>query len=144
MLGFGGCADKDAFSKFKLGEDEESAFDNTVFAKVLKGNKVYAVASAIYLNKVYPKRYKEDTFYIIVFGKDKKFLQNISLTLNGEKVRFLEKLPPQNEYAHLLHINNQWSSYYLAKFPPQKKGTLSLKIILSNKAEATLTFQKRR
>lgn len=143
ILTFGGCADKDAYSKFKLADDEEVAFDNTIFSKILKQNKAYGVTSALYLNKVYPKRYDKETFYIIVFAKDKKLLENFSLTLNGKKVRSLEKLPEQNEYSHLLHVRNKWSSYYLAKFPSQKNGQLSLNIILSNKAKATLKFQKK-
>ncbi len=142
-IGFGGCADKDAFSKFKLVKDEELAFDNVMFAKVLKENEVYAVASAVHLNAVYPKRYAKETFYIIIFAKNKKLLENFSLTLNDTKVLSLEKLPPQNEYAHLLRIENKWSSYYLAKFPAQKAGPLSLKITLSNLAQAVLTFQKK-
>ena len=143
IIGFTGCADKDAFSKFKLVKDEELAFDNVMFAKVLKDDQVYAVASAIHLNAVYPKRYTLETFYIIIFAKNKKLLENFTLTLNGKKVLALEKLPPQNEYAHLLRIENQWSNYYLAKFPTQKTGTLTLKITLSNQAQAILTFQKK-
>ncbi len=143
ILIFGGCADKGGYTKFKVSEDEELAFDNTLFSKLIKGNKSYGVASALYLNRVYPQRYNQETFYIIIFAKDKKLLQNFSLTLNGKNVHILEKLPEQNEYAHLLHVRNKWSSYYLAKFPPQKKGKLSLNIVLSNKAAATLTFQKK-
>ncbi len=143
IFGFGGCADKDAFSKFKLVKDEELAFDNVMFAKVLKGEKVYAVASAVHLNAVYPKRYTEEAFYIIIFAKNKKLLENFSLTLNDKKVLSLEKLPPKNEFAHLLRIENKWSSYYLAKFPVQKSGRLTLKVTLSNEASATLVFQKK-
>ena len=140
---FSGCADKDAFSKFKLVKDEELAFDNVMFSKVTKEGKVSAVASAVYLNAVYPKRYQKEVFYIIIFAKNKKLLENFTLTLNDKKVLVLQKLPPQNEYAHLLRIENRWSNYYLAKFPVQKPGTLTLKITLSNQAKAALTFQKK-
>ncbi len=142
MLAVGGCAEKDAFSKFKFVKDEELAFDNVMFAKVKKADKVYAVAAAVYLNEVYPKRYNEENFYLIVFAKNKKLLNNFSLTLNEKKPLAITKLPQQNEFSHLLHIQNHWSNYYLAKFPLQHPGKLTLRISLANRATATLTFQK--
>ena len=144
LLFFTGCAQKDAFSKFKLVKDEELAFDNVMFSKIIKNDRVYAVAAAVHLNEVYPNRYNEESFYIIVFAKNKKFLSNFTLTLNGKQPLKIEQLPQQNEYSHLLRIQNEWSSYYLAKFPRQKAGKLTLKMVLSNNAEATLNFQKNR
>ena len=137
-----GCADKDAFSKFKLVKDEELAFDNVMFSKVKKDQKVYAVAAAVYLNDVYPKHYKKENFYIIIFAKNKTLLNNFSVTLDDAKPLLIQKLPQQNEYTHLLHIQNSWSNYYLAKFPSQKEKKLTLHISLPNQAKATLTFQK--
>ena len=138
-----GCADKDAFSKFKLIKDEELAFDNVMFSKVVKEKKVYAVVSAVYLNAVYPKRFDKESFYIIIFAKNKKLLDNFSVTLNGNNVLELQKLPPQNEFTHLLDIKNEWSSYYLAKFATQNSGKLTLEVSLSNQAKTTLVFVKK-
>lgn len=142
ILLLSGCADKDAFSKFKLVKDEELAFDNVMFSKIKKGENVYAVAAAVHLNDVYPKRYEKENFYIIIFAKNKKLLNNFSVTLDDAKPLLIKKLPKQNEYTHLLHIKNSWSSYYLAKFPTQKAKKLTLHISLPNQAKATLTFQK--
>ncbi len=140
---FFGCADRSAFSKFDIKPDEETAFDNVVYGKLTKDSTVYAVASALHLNSIYPQRFGTvEAFYIVVFAKDKQLLENINLTLNSQKVFQLEKLPPQNEYTHLLNYENKWSSYYLAKFPHQKQRKLSLGIALSNGANTTLAFQK--
>ena len=141
---FDGCADKDAFSKFQLIKDEALAFDNVVSGKIHKNQKTFAIVSAVHLNAIYPKRYSQETFYIIIFAKNRKLLENFALSLNDTKVSTLKKLPPHNEYSHLLQIKNRWSNYYLATFPPQKEGKLNLKITLANQAATTLTFQKKR
>jgi len=139
-----GCADKDAFSKFHFTEDEAVAFDNLVIKKVLKDNNLYAVVGAIDLTTLYPQRYKRyETFYIVIFAKDKKYLENFRLQLNKQNILELQKLPPNNEYAHLLQLQNRWSAHYLAKFNKPTSTAMLLSVALANGAKALLAFEKK-
>ncbi len=137
-----GCADKDAYSKFELLKDQEVAFDNVTLAKITKADEVSGVLSALYLNAVYPKRYEKETFYVIVYSKDKRLLENLEFSLNGVKPLSLTVLPPQNEFSHLLDIKNDWSHYYLVEFKPSNATKLKLSLKLLNKAQASVTFEK--
>ena len=141
---FVGCADKDAYSKFELLKDQEVAFDNVTLAKIIKGTKVDGVFSALYLNAVYPNRYDKETFYLIVFSKNKRLLENFEVSLNKNTPVSVVKLPPNNEYSHLLDIKNDWSHYYLVRFASTEAKKLQLALQLSNAAKATVTFQKNR
>ncbi|SFV49826.1 hypothetical protein MNB_SM-7-1449 [hydrothermal vent metagenome] len=143
FLGLSGCAQKDAFSRFEFVKDEELSFDNVMFSKLTANNhKVYAAVAALHLNEVYPKRYNHEKFYIILFAKNRKYLTNLKFTLNDKAALKLEKLPAQNEFSHLLRIENEWSNYYLVEFPSQEDKKLTLKISLANKAEAKLVFNR--
>ena len=140
---FFGCANKDAFSEFELVKDEKLAFDNVELAKIrdAKGN-LYGVVSAVHLNSVYPKRFDAESFYIIIYPKNRELLKGIRITLNDKLPFYMKKLPQKNEFSHLLRIQNGWSSYYLVKFPKTEDATLKLTTILGNDAKATVSFRK--
>ena len=143
---FFGCADKDAYSKFGLLDDEERAFDNVKVVQFrTKEKKSVAVMAAVYLNSVYPQRYKdEERFYLLFIPKEKYLLQQLHMKLNGHPVLKLQKLPSQNEYAHLLNMKARWSDFYLASFAKEDNTTLVLHVELANKLFTNVTFEKNR
>ncbi len=143
-LSFVGCADKDAFSKFDITRDEAAAFDNLEMQKVTdKQQRIYAVVGAVDLSVVYPQRFNDsETFYMVIFAKDKKYLENFKVLLNGRNVTQLTKIPANNEYAHLLKMRNEWSAHYLARFQKGNETKLQLVVELANGAKALLEFQK--
>ncbi len=137
-----GCAEKSAYSKFKLFKDQEVAFDNVSLGKITRGQKISGVISALYLNEIYPKKFTKEAFYIIVYTKDADLLSRFEVTLNSNFPVLVTKLPPQNEYSHLLDIRNSWSYYYFVEFTSTKSASLKLSFKLQNGAKATVEFQK--
>ena len=137
-----GCADKDAYSKFNLTKAQEIAFDNVTLAKITDKGETDGVFSALYLNEIYPKRYDNDTFYVIFYLKQKERLNDFNITLNEQEPLEVKKLPPNNDYTNLLDIKNDWSHYYLIEFDRSDAKNLKLQIELKNGAKASVDFEK--
>jgi len=135
-----GCADKDAFSKFHLQEDEALAVDNlkTFFLRDHAKHKD-GVVSCLYLNEIYPDKFTEnENFYIAYYGLSKP----LSFQLNNISAQTIQKLPPKNEYTHLVDINASWVKQYYVVFPKQNEKKLHLKIQTPQKAMGVVVFQK--
>lgn len=118
LIFFAGCAQKSAFSRFKMSEKQELGIDSLMNSKVHKGNIVDGVVSVVYLNKVYPETYKEnEVFYVYMYLKNKK--NRLSFKLNGEEAISIKELPAKNEFTYLTSIDTKWNKYYLVKFKKQ-------------------------
>jgi len=147
-----GCAKKDAFTQFEMTSDQERGVDNAFYARLTKivkddnitsHTQVSAVTAGLYLNELYPNRYEDvEQFYIVFFAKNKALLEYFQFKLNGHNPIKVVKLPTENEYAHLMKMNNKWSIHYLVTFQKAKSNTLHLKVKILDGSKATLVFHK--
>ena len=137
-----GCADKNAFSKFNVSKEKEIALDNIRFAKIEDKGKIKGIISVIYLNRIFPKKYKQETFYISMYLKNEKLYDKMKIFLNEKESINITKLPPNNRYSYLTDIDNKWNNYFLVKFSQVDTKNLKLKFDFSDKLTTFLNFQK--
>jgi hypothetical protein len=137
---FDGCAQQNAFEKFKLSHVRELSENSIETLKIKNGDKVAGIINVVYLNKVLPKLYKgNEYFYVYYYLGDKN--ATVSFTLNSKPSLLQEELKPQNEFSYLTSFDAPWSKYYLVGF--KKEGNLlNLKIETNKGANATLKFVK--
>jgi hypothetical protein len=137
---FGGCAQQNAFEKFKLSHVRELSENSIKSLKIKDGQRVAGIVNVVYLNKVLPKVYKDyEYFYVYYYIKDHN--ETASFTLNAKEPLLREELKNNNEFSYLTSFNAPWSKYYLLGF--KKEGNkLDLKIQTSKGASATLQFVK--
>ena len=148
---FIGCADKNAFSKFKMQEDQELAANSLQGSKVKMGENVEGIFSAIYLNEVYPNVYSvNEYFYVSLYLKEKKemydtnTLDDIKLTmkLNGKLPVKIKKLESNNKFSHLASVKSKWRNYYLVAFEKEQTNKISLVLETDQSSSDALTYQK--
>jgi hypothetical protein len=137
---FNGCAQQNAFEKFKLSHVRELSENSIETLKIKNGNSVAGIVNVVYLNKVLPKLYKNNEyFYVYYYVKDKN--ATVTFTLNGKPSLLREELKAQNEFSYLTSFDAPWSKYYLLGF--KKEGNkLNLQIQTDKGASATLQFVK--
>jgi len=139
LITFLGCAQKNAFERFHLTASQELAEDNIQSSKVVNQKaEVVGIVSAVYLNKINPKLYKNYEYFYIYFY-DKNENDTIGFSLNGMPALLAEKLPVRNEFTKLTSYHSKWNSYYLVGFAKQER-TLHLKIALGQNS-TVLTFK---
>ncbi len=115
VLFLSACADKTAFSRFEMSEEQELTASSLQSSKIVSGERVDGIFSAIYLNEVYPDTmYEHESFYISLYLKQDK--ENFKIWLNGHLPLIIEKLPHANQFSHLASVESEWSSYYLVTF----------------------------
>ncbi|MEN8303952.1 MAG: hypothetical protein ABFQ64_07765 [Campylobacterota bacterium] len=113
-----GCASKNAFEQFDMSEKQELSANALQRSKVKHEEKVNGIVSTVYLNFVSPKEYSDgEYFYVYTYLKNKNY--EFRFLLNGKEPISVKELPPTNEFTELTSINNEWSKYYLVKFPKQ-------------------------
>ena len=136
-----GCTTKNAFSKLEMSKDQEKAVENTRSAKMIEGENIGGIFSAIYLNNIYKNINKESKlFYISIFMKEKN--SSINATLNNNKAIHSEKLPHTNKYSHLLPITNTWTQNYLVTFTDTQSKDINLSIDSGPFSSGLLSFQE--
>lgn len=140
-LFFGGCSEKDAFSRFKLNEKQELGINSIQSSKIQNQGNVVGIVSVVYLNDIYPKRTpKSEVFYVTLYLKDKT--ETPIFTLNGKKPSvWIEQLPSDNEYAHLVNEHIAWNKHYIVSFTPQG-DTLKFKVTSGTYHSSTIVFKK--
>jgi len=112
--------------------------------------EIKASIFATYLNPLGKAKSSDEEFVVSVFvdddfkEKEKAGLNNpdISLTLNSVKPIYKKELDDDSEYKKLAPFNNEWSHYYLVKFPKSNDKTLKLTLTSKNYGSTTLIFQK--
>lgn len=143
ILIFSSCADKTAFSRFEMSKEQELTASNLQSSKIMSGERVDGIFSAIYLNEIYPSSiYERESFYVSLYLKQDR--ENFKIRLNGKLPLSIEKLPHANEFSHLASVENEWYSYYLVIFEKeaQPRDRLSLQLESGLSSGAVLTYQK--
>ena len=137
---FSGCSKHSAFSDFNLTETQERSEDSIQSVKIYNGTKTVGLLSSIYLNRVYPQRYKDgEYFYIYLYAKNTS--ENLDFYLNSNSIVKIEKLKPKNEFSNLTSPTEAWKEYYLVKF--QKEGKiLTLEVKNSQVSSFPMVFKK--
>ncbi len=143
MLLFSACADKTAFSRFKMSQEQELAVSNLQSSKIVSEEGVDGVFSVIYLNAIYPDiADKYELFYISVYLKNNK--ENFILKLNGKLPLKVEELSHVNEFSHLALTENEWNNYYLVSFEKDSQTNKQLSLVLESgrSSSVALMYQK--
>ncbi len=140
IITFGGCAQKNAFERFHISKSQELAEDNIQSSKVVNEKaEVVGIVTAVYLNKINPKIYKDyEYFYIYLYAKNKNDIINFSL--NGMPALLAEDLSAKNEFTLLTSFASKWNQYYLVGFAKQQE-TLHLNIQMGQ-SSTTLVFKQ--
>jgi len=139
MFVFNACSTKNAFSSFKITPAQEKSEDNVQSSKIIDGETIDGLVTAIYLNKVVPKTYKENEyFYVYLYTKHNN---NIKFLLNGNEALKVEELEPQNMFTYLTSFNAEWSRYYLVAFKAED-ANLSFSVRNEHFYSNKLIFEK--
>jgi len=132
LLLFAGCADKNAFSRFHMKEEQELGAVNLQNSELKNSDgDIKGIISVVYLNNVYPKKYVDyEYFYIYFYLNDKKDIQNINfmLKLNNKLPISVKELSNTNEFSKLTSTQNRWNKYYLVKFNEDKNTTIKFEM----------------
>ncbi|MCK9490451.1 MAG: hypothetical protein M0Q24_00040 [Sulfurimonas sp.] len=148
---FTACADKNAFDKFNMQEDQELSAANLQSSKIKMLQNIDGIVTTIYLNKVYPKVFTNDEyFYVYLYLKDKKEmfdpkkLDDIELTmrLNSKLPIKIKKLEANNRFSHLTLVRNEWTLYYLVAFKQESENKLNLVLETDQSHSDVLVYQK--
>jgi len=135
-----GCAQKSAFERFQLTKPQELAEDNMKSNKIINDkNEVVGVVTAVYLNKIDPKRYNHqyEFFYVYLFAKNET--ATIKFSLDGKQTLLQEELSNINEFTTLTSFTSKWNKYYLVGFAKGEEN-LHLKVYIDEDS-TTLTFR---
>ena len=124
---FSGCAKHSAFSDFNLTLSQERSEDSIQSAKIYNKTKTVGLFSSIYLNRVYPQKYKDgEYFYIYLYTKEDA--KNLDFFLNNKPALSIKSLESTNEFSKLTSPTESWKEYYLVQFKKEgKKLTLQVK-----------------
>ncbi len=130
-----GCSRTTAFDFFKMDDNYERAVDNLQTATLVKSFETQAILSTVYLNRVYPEKYKDgEYFFVSLYLRDdirlyfKTGINNkkYTFTLNGNKPLEAKELKTDDELRLSMPITNEWNRYYLVKFKSQNGKKLNL------------------
>jgi len=142
LLILSGCTHKNAFSNFDMDLDQQLSLQYHKKIKLTKNNQTLGTFSAIYLNEIYPNKYNENEyFYVYIYLKESKNIEDIKMLLNKKSPLKIEKLNHDNKFSKLTNERNKWSTYYLVSFV--KEGT-TLNLTLGNDQSilASIMYQK--
>ena len=144
VLFFLGCSYKTAYSVFDIKKEKEIALNDIVTIKVIDAStkKNEGIIYAIYLNNIYPKKFKKtDRFYITVYLKNTN-LKDYNITLNKQKPYSITEVREKNRFAKLIDIDSKWYKYYIVDFYTQKEKKLTLKIEKEGFLTTPMSFVK--
>jgi hypothetical protein len=149
ILFFGlGCSFKEPFVE----QDKvlQKSLTWTRKGEIYNSLEIKASIFATYLNPLGKAKSSNEEFVVSVFVDDdfkdrkKAGLNNpdISLTLNGIKPISKKELDEDSEYKKLVPFKNEWSHYYLVKFPKSSQKKLKLILESQNYGATVLEFEK--
>jgi hypothetical protein len=137
---FSGCSTNNAFERFNLSKAKELSENSLQSSKIKNEHDINGIVTVIYLNKVFPKLYKDNEyFYIYYYIKSDN---NISFFLNNESAVIARELEPSNKFSFLTSVKMPWQKYYLVEFKKQQQDSLKLNVINGEFKSDTLTFKK--
>ena len=141
LLLLGGCAEKNAFSRFDINEKQEIALNALESSKVQNKNSVNGVVTVVYLNQVEPEKFKNnEVFYVFMYLKDKSM--PVNFTLNGEApIYTVKELTQYNEFTYLTSTDTPWNRYFLVTFSKQS-DILKFKMENGKYSSQEMVFEK--
>lgn len=150
LLFFSSCSHKNAFSEFKMDENQELSITSLKRTKIIKNGEVIGAFNAIYLNEVYPDIYNtHEYFFVYIYLKDIENISNpntinndkLTIFLNNNSPMKLKELDSQNRFYKLSASKNEWNRYYLVSFATKGKR-LTLKLENDQSFSVSLKYQK--
>ena len=152
LLFLSGCSQQNAFTKFKLSQEQEAAMASVQSSKIAYNDKVTGVVSVIYLNEVYPTSYNKEEYFLLYFylKEEQKEIfdptilehRDLQLMLNEDKPLKIKQLSHNNRFSHLSGTQSEWSRYYLVAFQEQSENTLSLVLKNGKYSSQNIVFRK--
>ena len=145
-----GCSRTTAFDFFKMDTEHERAVENMKTGTIVRSFETEAILSTIYLNHVYPEKYKDgEHFFVALYSREdirlyfKSGLNNnkYNFTCNGEKPIESRELKPGDELRRLMPITNEWNRYYYVSFPKQHTETLDLVLESGLEQKVTISYR---
>ncbi|WP_297441223.1 hypothetical protein [Sulfurimonas sp.] len=138
---FSACAHKSAFEDFNITKEQALSEDVIQSSKIQTEDKVIGIVSAIYLNKVRAKKYKDNEFFYISLYIKKEYSQDVNFLLNNKKPIKVEKLNAKNEFISLTSSKAQWLRYYKLVFP-KESNLLRLEVKSKEGSSGKMIFKK--
>ena len=144
---FVGCSLKEPFLKPDTLLQESLVYSKK--GEIYNSLEIKASLFATYLNRL-DSKYKDGEYFVVSIFIDDDFedpekygLNNKAyrLTLNGEDYISKKELKEDSELRKLVPFKNQWSHYYLVKFPKQN-GVKSLVLSHDIYGSTTLRFRE--
>ena len=144
---FTGCSFKKPFL-----EPDSVLQESLVYSKkgeIYNSLEIKASLFATYINRL-DSKYKDGEYFVVSifidddFEDPKKYGLNnkaYRLTLNGYDYVYKKELKEDSELRKLVPFKNQWSHYYLVKFPKQK-GVKKLELSHFRYGSTTLRFRE--
>ncbi len=127
LVGGSGCSTKSAYDAFEMDSRSERVLTYLRTATFVREGATEAVISTVYLNAVYPKRYKGgEYFYIALYHEDPEAaLQGLRLNKSAapEEVRELEQT---DQLYSIMPARNRWQRSFLVRFAMQSGDKLTL------------------
>lgn len=152
LLFLSGCSHQNAFSKFELPADKETAMASLQSSKIEYNDQISGVVSAIYLNDVYPTSYNGKEYFLLYFylkEGDKELFdptllehRELEVYLNQNRALKIKELPYNNSLSHLSGSQSKWSRYYLVAFQEQDNNILSLVLKNGKYISQSIIFRK--
>lgn len=141
LLFSSGCTTKNAFSKLSLTPEQEMAVEYTQSGRIMNGDKVEAIYSAIYLNSADRSTSRTaEEFYISMYQKDNT--HDLNITMNNQKALHAERLSNDNKYSNFLSTQNIWSTNYIVAFENNESKKLNLQIDIGQFSSGELSYSK--
>lgn len=141
LLLFNACADKDAFSKFKLTQEQEYAENSIQSAKIRSKEGVEGIVSIIYLNDVMPQKYN-DKEYFFIFYTLKDETKRFNILLNSQLPLQQTALPTSNEFSKLIVSDIKWNKYYLIEYKKEKSKLLEVQLKGQELSSSVFKYKK--
>jgi len=138
---FSGCAHKSAFEEFNISKEQELSENVIQSSKIENATNVIGIVSAIYLNKVRPKVYKNSEFFYISLYIRKEYSQKVAFLLNDKKAISVEELNATNEFITLTSNKAKWLKYYKVVFN-KENNLLRLEVKNKEGSSKVMVFQK--
>lgn len=151
LLVLSGCSQKGAFDLFRMDENHERAVEQLRTGTIIQSFETKAIFSTLYLNPIYPEKYKGGEYFIgaIYFERDnidnRKWdfdTYGYTINMNGQKATVFEELKPNDPRRALIPIQNNWNRYYLIRFDSTAATSLVLKLENNQTGSVSLNYQK--
>lgn len=121
LLGITGCTTaQQPADSYRMTSAAERAVTSLQTITISQGDAVEAIVSGIYLNAVYPRRYRDGEYFLIALYDALGQGLLGTLKLNGVVAPLaVEPLAEEDPLLSLMPIRNAWYRYYLLQFPLQ-------------------------